>query len=155
MSLDGFTAANIGRNDKTSAQYAEQAEALSKKGADVRIKNIENTSAKTQIVLDEDQEHGKNSAQQEFNDRFEGQDENNDSESLENNVGDSFPKIKKEAYNLENVKNYGIRVNENTEMIELYDKNTNKIVELIRANDLINLVQKVENASGVFFNKSI
>ena len=48
-----------------------------------------------------------------------------------------------------------IRLNRNSEIIELYNKNTNKVVETKNTNDLIKLIDKLKISSGVLVNKKI
>ena len=48
-----------------------------------------------------------------------------------------------------------IRLNRNSEIIELYNKNTNTVVETINTTDLIKLIDKLKISSGVLVNKKI
>ena len=67
MGLDGFSMGNLGLNtDMTSAQMANQAEQLAKKGSEFKIKNVSELLKENGVKEKEEQKQNKN----QFNDGF-------------------------------------------------------------------------------------
>ena len=141
MGLDGFTMKNISpHNELTSAQLANNAEALAQKGNQRIIKDVESLAEK----------------QKTKNKEFEEDDESvyyifNKDEESEDELSQNNKKQKKRDPN----KKYTVKLNKKTQLIELIDIEQNKVIETILPNDLIKLVSKLNETSGILVNKKV
>ncbi len=137
MGLDGFSMANLGLHKEfTSAQLASNAESLAKKGNEISIKDVEGLAKKQRIErkeLDEDEEES------EFL-YYE-----NEEEEEEENQNNKNKKSKK----------FDVKLNEDSQMIELIDTENNEIIESISPADLVKLVSKLNSTAGILVNKRI
>ena len=52
-------------------------------------------------------------------------------------------------------KEFYVKLNVNDDIIELYDSSTNRLIETISGNELGELVQTLNMASGIFVNKKV
>ena len=52
-------------------------------------------------------------------------------------------------------KDFYVKLNVKDDIIELYDSATNRLIETISGNELGELVQKLNMASGIFVNKKV
>ncbi len=52
-------------------------------------------------------------------------------------------------------KDFYVKLNVKDDIIELYDSATNKLIETISGNELGELIQKLNMASGIFVNKKV
>ena len=52
-------------------------------------------------------------------------------------------------------KDFYVKLNVKDDIIELYDSATNRLIETISGNELGELVQKLNMASGIFINKKV
>lgn len=141
MGLDGFSMANLGLHKEfTSAQLANNAEKLAKKGTELSIKNIEGLVNKQKITRkDHDDE-----------DRYEpAYDDEDDDDSNENNETED------EDDKNQGSKRYNVKLNKNSQLIELIDTENNQIIETISPTDLIKLVSKLNSTSGILINRKI
>ena len=48
-----------------------------------------------------------------------------------------------------------VKINSENDMVELYDKDSNKLIETIPAQDLMVLMQKMNTSTGIFVNKKV
>lgn len=145
MGLDGFSMGNLGLNaDLTSAQMANQAEQLARKESEIKIKDV-TESAKDAGVKRKD----KDSEKEQFNDGFKKNDEEEE-EQEENKTSLTHIDFEKT-----NPKEFSIRINPETDMVELYNTKEEKILETMSANDLMYLISKMDSASGVLLNRKI
>jgi len=145
MGLDGFSMGNLGLStDMTSAQMANQAEQIARKESEIKIKNINEMAEDGGVKRKENQDDDKN----QFDDGFEGKKDN-----TEENENQSVLSEK----DLENkdFKEFSVRINPKTELIELFSNKDEKVLETITAEDLMYLVSKLDSASGVLVNRKI
>ena len=143
MGLDGFSMANLGlHRDLTSAQIASNTEESAKKGTEIKIKDVTNLAERNGI---ERKEGDGNAGGGGFSGKKKQQEEEDSQES----------KITEEFLEQHNPKEFSVRINPNTEMIELFNNKTKKIIETISAQDLMMLISKMESASGVLVNRKI
>ena len=159
MSVDGFSLSSIGLgNDITSAQAAITTEQGVQGGNEKIVGKIDRALNK-RINNDEKEEGNKN---QYFNDGFQEDDE--DKEDEEKNEESSLNKDEKisakaakkyKALIIRDPENVIVKVNNNTDKIELYNKVTKKTLEAINANDFLEMINKLDYNSGVLVNKSI
>ena len=151
MALDGFSLRQVGLGqDNTSAQMAINTEhdirqTLGSKSVD----QISNTDSEKAVTLDEEKE--KEEKQKKGKKDEEKKEEpytvELDSQSSEIvDIDDFYTKFSDKL---------GIRLNKFSDVIELYNKDTNKTLEAITASDLIKLVDKLKVSSGILVNKKI
>ena len=148
MGLDGFSMGNLGlNNDLTSAQMANQAEQLAKKGSEFKIKDVTQLSKEKGVKRKESEPEGK----KQFDDGFKNK-KNDDDDS--NNNEEQLALIEKSFEN-KNPREFSVRINPETELIELFNNKTDKVLETINAQNLMGLVSKMNNASGILVNRKI
>lgn len=147
MGLDGFSMGNLGLNTElTPAQLVTQAELSAQKESEFKIKNISESEKEQRIKRKEDDEGNKN---QNFEDNFEKDDETDTSEDF------SPTHIDEKDIENSNPKDFAVRINPQTEQIELFSKKEERVLETIAAKDLMGLVTKLDGASGILVNRKI
>lgn len=147
MGLDGFSMGNLGLNaDLTSAQMASQAEQIAKKEAEFKIKNINELAQEQGVKRREERSGGKG----QFNDGFKKKknDENETEKEKQNAL------IEKDLEN-KDPREFSVRINPETELIELFNTKDERILETITAQDLMSLISRLDNASGILVNRKI
>lgn len=146
MGLDGFSISVLGLNtDLTSAQMANQAEHLAQKGTEFKIKNVEEAVQDKGVTIKDE-----NSQQQEFNDGFK-----KDEDETEENGSGSTSFLSEKDFENKNPKDFSVRINPLTDMVELFSNKEERVLETISAKDLMGLISKLSNASGVLVNRKI
>lgn len=145
MGLDGFSMGNLGLNaDLTSAQMANQAEQIARKESEIKIKDV------TESAEDEGVKRKEHEEQEEtFDDGFKKKKE--ESEEQE----EDKPAPRQIDFANANPKEYSIRLNPETDMVELFNNQEEKILETMSATDLMYLVSKIDSASGILINRKI
>ena len=150
MGLDGFSMGNLGLNaDLTSAQMANQAEHIARKESEVKIKDVTELADDQGIKRKEkDADDSKN----QFNDGFRKK-----RKDLPENAKEKAVYAILNETDLENKdpKDFSIRINSATDMVELFNNKNEKILETISAKDLMELMSKLNSASGILVNKKI
>lgn len=145
MGLDGFSIANLGLNsDLTSAQMANQIEKLAQKGTEFKIKDVSELIQEGGVKRREEQSDNKNR----FNDGF-GKKNKDDDKNKKQDV------LSEKDFENKDPREFSIRINPDTELIELFNNKNEKILETITAKDLMGLISKLDNASGVLVNRKI
>lgn len=149
MGLDGFSMGNLGLNaDMTSAQMANQVEHLANKESKFKIKDVEESVKEQGIKRKEEDEENQN----QFNEGFEKKKE--EEEDKKNEVQTkSF--LTEKDFDGRDPKEFAVRINPKTELVELFSNRDNKILETISAPDLMELISKLDSASGVLVNRKI
>lgn len=145
MGLDGFSMGVLGLNtEMTSAQMANQAEQMAQRESQFKIKDINEAAEKNGIKRKEDE--------QAENENPPQQGKKEEKESTE----DEIQRILEDK-SFENVdpKEFSVRVNNETEMVELFNMKDKKIVETISAKELMGLLSKLDSASGILVNRKI
>ena len=153
MALDGFSLRQVGLGqDNTSAQMSINTEhdirqSLSAKNVD----QIANTNSEKAVTLDEEKEKEQKRNKKKGNGNSEKKEDpytveigNQTSEITD--IEDFYSKFSDKL---------GIRLNKFSDVIELYNKDTNKTVEAITAEDLIKLIDRLKVSSGILVNKKI
>lgn len=136
MPIDGVSSQNTGFQHVSPTEVNVQAEASSKAEAQKQIKEA-NKSDETKEDSDENSE-----------DRdLEGRD-SGDSES-EEEASDKTAKF------LQNDKKFKVTFNSSSEMVEMVDIMTGKVVETIAPDDLINILSSSKAFSGLFVDRKI
>lgn len=159
MGLDGFSISDLRiHKEVTSAQMSNDAERFASEGSDVQIKDVGSMAKDSEIKRKEDsdeeeKDNRKEKKGEDFEDFFE--------ESTEDTVKPTqFIDVEKEEDFVDplegkNINDYAVRINPKTEIIELYNKNDKKVLETITAEELMNLIVKLNSASGILVNKKI
>lgn len=148
MGLDGFSIGVLGLNtDMTSAQMANQAEHLAQKGSEFKIKDVEESAQDQGVKRKNEEEQNQN--QQEFNDGFKNEDDEHDLIISDANS------LKEKKIENSNPKDFSVRINPLTDMIELFSNKEERVLETISAKDLMGLISKLNEASGVLVNRKI
>lgn len=147
MGLDGFSMGNLGLNaDMTSAQMATQVEHLANKESKFKIKDVEESVKDQGVKRKEEDEENQN----QFNDGFEKKKE--EEEKTEEKPR-SF--LTDKDFEIRDPKEFAVRVNPRTDLVELFNSKDDKILETISAPDLMELISKLDSASGVLVNRKI
>lgn len=150
MGLDGFSMGNLGLNaDMTSAQMANQAEQIARKESMVKIKDVTEAAEDGGVKRKEEDEPDKN----EFYDGFKKNDDEEEDE--ENSDKDERSLLKDVDFEIKDPKELSVRINSNTEQVELFNKKNERIIETISAKDLMEVVSKLDGSSGVLVNRKI
>jgi len=138
MPLDGLSFSNSGIQRIISpADVAGQAAQVAQHQAETTIKKLEKQD-KTENKLDQENEDDTKRD-------LQGRDTDG------KNSEDSDKENKKK----EIAKKYKVKFNSVTDMVELIDKNTGVTVETITPEDLVNLVAKSLNPSGILIDREI
>lgn len=147
MGLDGFSIGNLGLNtDMTSAQLANQAEHIALKEAEIKIKDVTELADGTGIKRKEENSENAN----QFSDGFKKKNEDEQDEE------DETPSnIDEKDLESNDPKDFSVRINPETEMVELYSSKEERILETISAKDLMGLISKLNSASGILVNRKI
>jgi len=142
MGIDGLSMANLGlHKEVTSAQMANQAEQLAGKGLEFKIKDIGELSKEKGVERKED---GSSQGGGSFEENLK-EDEQNDFKE----------KFDEKRFKTEDAKEFSVRINPKTEMVELFNNKESKIIETISASDLMQLISKLDSASGIIVNRKI
>ena len=150
MGMDGLSIANTGVvKESTSAEIAgktEQAMQAEQTNSNRQVNGLSvNQRVREKDEGDENaNKQGKNNSQDTFEDGLvEPKDETS----------------KDDLSGIEDVENpnkdFYVKLNVKDDIIELYDSATNRLIETISGNELGELVQKLNMASGIFINKKV
>ncbi len=149
MGMDGLSIANTGVvKESTSAEIASKTEQAMQAEQANSNRQVNGLSVNQRVREkdeedDQNQKKGKNSQQEMFDDGLAEpkeleEDDSADIEDIENPNKDFYVKL--------NVKD---------DIIELYDSASDRLIETISGNELGELVQKLNMASGIFINKKV
>ena len=145
MGLDGFSMGNLGLNtEMTSAQMANQAEQIAQKESEIKVKDVTKTAEDDGVKRKEEEDSsGNESFAGGSNKKKKGDQENNDNVVNLTEIENA------------DLKEFAIRINKKTDLIELFNKEDGRILETITAKDLMDLISKLDNASGILVNRKI
>lgn len=148
MGLDGFSMGNLGLNaNMTSAQMAAQVEHLAQKESEIKIKDVNEMAQDQGINRKKEQSENQN----QFKDNKKESDQN-DEDEVNNKI---FNKLSEKDFENKDPREFSVRINNETDMIELFSNKEGKVLETISANDLMKVISKLSNASGVLVNRKI
>lgn len=151
MGLDGFSMGNLGLNtDMTSAQMANQAEQLARKESMVKIKDVTEADEEGGVKRKEEDEPDKN----QFHDGFKKDEDEEEEENSDKNK-ESRSLLTDKDFEIKDPKELSVRINSSTEQVELFNKKNERILETISAKDLMEVVSKLDGASGILVNRKI
>ena len=150
MGMDGLSIANTGAiKEQTSAEYAnrvEQAMTSDPANSSQQVQGLTNNQRVREKEEGEEsnrQKGGNSNTQEEFQD---GLVEETSQENTSDFDVEDFENPDKEFY---------VKLNVKDDIIELYDSSTDRLIETISGNELGELVQKLNMASGIFVNKKV
>lgn len=144
MGLDGFSMGNLGLNSSlTSAQMANQVEQLAQKGNEFQVKNVSELAEDGGVKRREEESDDKG----QFNDGFRKK--KNDDENKKQSV------LSEKDFENKDPREFSVRINSETDLVELFSNKDEKVLETITATDLMGLISKLDNASGVLVNRRI
>jgi len=142
MGLDGLSVSNLGLFKSVSpAEVMQEAAKLAQAQADQSIKKINESDS---AALNPDKENKDEAT------NYEGREnsgKNNEEDNEENNNNNDLQENK--------FKKYKVHFNRITDMVELIDNATGRIVETIAPNDLVSLISKSKNPSGILIDKEV
>jgi len=149
MGMDGFSIANTGIREQTSAEMNARTEQIIANDPTNSAQQVQGLSDNERIREKEEEENSggqnrRNPAGEEFQDGLV-------EEKPEENPIEDF-----DIEDIENPnKEFYVKLNIKDDIIELYDSATNRLIETISGNELGELVQKLNMASGIFVNKKV
>lgn len=144
MGLDGFSMGNLGLNtDMTSVQMASKVEHLAQKGHEFSIKDVKELAEDGGVKRKEEDEENPD---EQFN---KGSKKKKKQENEKNIV-----LIEKDFEN-KDPKEFSVRINQETGLVELFNNKSEKILEVIKPEELMEVMAKLDSASGVLVNRKI
>lgn len=144
MGLDGFSMGNLGLNtEMTSVQMAAQAEQLALKGNEFIIKDVQELAKDGGVKRKEEQAESEDQSQNQRPNKRKQRNQEGSNYLAEKDLENKDPK------------EFSVRINPQTELIELYNVKEGKILETIPPKDLMELISKLDNASGILVNRKI
>ena len=150
MGMDGLSIANTGAvKEATSAEYANKTEQAIHSDEAKFNKKVKSLSVNQRVrAKDDEDETNKRKSQDERKNTFDdGLVQEDSSEDLQDEI---------DIEEIENPnKDFYVKLNAKDDIIELYDSATNRLIETISGNELGELVQKLNMASGIFVNKKV
>jgi len=150
MGIDGFSMGNLGLNAEfTSAQMATQSEHIAQLESEIKIKNVDESAQDGGVKRKEDEDSEKN----QFNDGFKENQDENEGESDENDSPRQSLISEKDVE--DNPRGFSVRLNSDTQKIELFNTKNKRVVETINPEELMFLISKLDSASGVLVNRKI
>ena len=149
MGMDGLSFSNTGAiKEKTSAEHTnnvEQSMAMDPTNTAQQVHGLTNNKRVKEKDENEEFEKKKRGNNQEESEFQDGLVEEKPEETPEFHVED-FENPDKEFY---------VKLNVKDDIIELYDSSTDRLIETISGNELGELVQRLNMASGIFVNKKV
>ena len=148
MGMDGLSISNTGIiKESTSAELSartEQAMASDPANSSQQVHNLSNNQMVKQ--KEESDEQSRKQQERKQPEQFEdGLVEQTEQQELETDIED-LDNPNKEFY---------VKLNVKDDIIELYDNETDRLIETISGDELGALVQKLNMASGIFVNKKV
>ena len=150
MGMDGLSIANTGAiKEQTSAEYTNRVEQSMASDPTNSAQQVQSLTNNKRVKEKEEGEesnsrHGRGAnPQAEFED---GLVEEKPEEELSNFDVEDFENPDREFY---------VKLNVKDDIIELYDSSSDRLIETITGDELGQLVQKLNMASGIFVNKKV
>ena len=153
MGMDGLSIANTGAvKESTSAELTNRTEQAIQTDAANTGRQVQGLSVNQRVRPKEDDER---SNPKKHDDKSNAQTDDTFEDGLaEDNTIEDNPDS--DIENIENPnKDFYVKLNVKDDIIELYDSSTNRLIETISGNELGELVQKLNMASGIFINKKV
>ena len=150
MGMDGFSIANTGIKEQTSAEYTSRTEQTMANDPTNSSQQVQGLSTNEMVREREEEEEGHG-----------GQKRGKPEEEVfeDGLVEDDSEEVESEEYDIEDIENpnkdFYVKLNVKDDIIELYDSATDRLIETISGYELGELVQKLNMASGIFVNKKV
>ena len=149
MGMDGFSIANTGIHEQTSAERTARTDQVINNDPTNSSQQVQGLSNNERIrEREEGEESGRQNRRNPENEEFE-----------DGLVDEPIEEEESIDYSLEDIENpnkeFYVKLNVKDDIIELYDSATNRLIETISGNELGELVQKLNMASGIFVNKKV
>lgn len=147
MGLDGFSMANLGLyNRLTSAQMSNEAETIAAQGTESQIKDIDAASKRKGIERKE-MDFSETGGQ-----AFLGGDTTEETD--EELLPEPEIELTDEEDDLEHSPNrFDLRVNQELNIVELYDNYLQATVQRLSTKDMIQMIKKFDDPAGIMVNK--
>ena len=144
MCMDGLSMANTGMlREATSRDYAIQTE----EHVEQDDKNKQIGKLSTQMKVKEDGHNGSDAQEEDNNDEAASYEKSEED-------GEQVEKLEIPQEELENHTFY-VKISKDGEIFELYDKESDRLVEKISAKEINQLMLKLNMASGILVNRSV
>ena len=149
MGMDGFSIANTGIKEQTSAEYTARTEQTMANDPANSSQQVQGLSNNERVREREEEEHGEGKKR-----------EKPEEEVFEDGlVEENSEEENEEEYDIDDIENpnkdFYVKLNVKDDIIELYDSATDRLIETISGSELGELVQKLNMASGIFVNKKV
>ena len=150
MGMDGLSIANTGVvKESTSAESASKTEQAMQAEQANSNRQVNGLSVNQRV---REKDEGDENANK--------QGKNNPQDTFEDGLVEPKNEINEDDLSgIEDVENpnkdFYVQLNVKDDIIELYDSATNRLIETISGNELGELVQKLNMASGIFINKKV
>ncbi|MBQ2871370.1 hypothetical protein IJE86_06695 [bacterium] len=146
MGLDGFSMANLGQyNRLTSAQMSNEVDLWAAKGNDTQIKDIDGLSSKNGITRKEF-DFSETGGQAFMGGDTEAADED---ELMDN----PEQEITSEDDPEHGPNRFEMRIDSNSDVVELYDNYLELTVQRLSAKDMLHMIKKFDDPAGILVNK--
>ena len=154
MGMDGLSIANTGAvKESTSAELTSKTEQAIQADAAAAGRQVQGLSVNQRVRPKDDDEssnkpkHKQKEDEETFDDGLVQANQEEQEEEGEEELGiDDVENPNKDFY---------VKLNVKDDIIELYDSATDRLIETISGNELGELVQKLNMASGIFINKKV
>ena len=144
MGMDGLSMANTGMlREATSRDYPIQTE----EHVEQDDKNKQIGKLSTQMKVKEDGHNGSDAQEEDNNDEAASYEKSEED-------GEQVEKLEIPQEELENHTFY-VKISKDGEIFELYDKESDRLVEKISAKEINQLMLKLNMASGILVNRSV
>ena len=151
MGLDGFSMSNLGMyNRLTSAQMANEAEMTALRGSGNDIKDIDEISNKSGIGRKEN-DYSETGGQAflggDTGGSEENEDENMPAPDMEFTDDENDPEHSSHRFEM--------RINEDANIVELYDNFTETTVHRLSTKDMLNMIKNFDDPAGILVNRKV
>ena len=154
MGMDGLSIANTGAvKESTSAEQTARTEQPIQADTTNAARQVQGLSVNRRIRPKDDEDEGAGRNKDEKEEKTE------EEEVFQDGLVEEETEEKPEESAVEDIENpnkeFYVKLNTKDDIIELYDSSTDRLVETISGNELGELVQKLNMASGIFINKKV
>ena len=148
MGMDGLSMANTGAvKESTSADFASRTEQAMQADATNDTRQVQTMSSNRRIREKDEEEQSKKQQKQAKQEAEEFED------------GLIQEEIQEEEFDIQDLENpnkdFYVKLNVKDDIIELYDSSSDRLIETISGNELLELVRRLNMASGIFVNKKV
>ena len=152
MGMDGLSFSNTSSvKEQTSAEYTnkvEQSMAMDPTNTSQQVHSLDNNKKVKEKEEGEESERKKRD-----------RNDNGENNEFQDGLVEEEPQEETQDFQVEDFENpdkeFYVKLNIKDDIIELYDSSSDRLVETISGNELGELVQKLNMASGIFVNKKV